>query len=191
MTDIRRMNVGLTRAKSSLWILGDSRALVQGEFWAKLIRDAKTRDRYTRGDVLAVLRKPTEKSSPADQDGSVNRKSSDMEMKDAPAMPYQSQTSHSPASRNSLPPPRSIGGFNDKGESVAPPPRGIGPPQIGESKKRSLEGGEMSTPKRQVGHNSHPTAHGIQPRVTEFSANGEPARLSPADDYSESRLNTY
>ncbi|KAI1043019.1 hypothetical protein LB505_007886 [Fusarium chuoi] len=50
MTDIRRMNVGLTRAKSSLWILGDSRALVQGEFWRKLIEDAQARDRYTNGD---------------------------------------------------------------------------------------------------------------------------------------------
>lgn len=180
------MNVGLTRAKSSLWILGDSRALVQGEFWAKLIKDAKTRDRYTRGDVLAVLRKPTEKLSPADQNGSGNPKSSDIEMKDAPAMPFQSQTSYSPASRNSLPPPRSIGGFNDKGEVVAPPPRGMGPPQIGESKKRSLEGGEMSTPKRQVGHNSHPTAHDTHPIVTAVSANGEPARFSSEDDYSDS-----
>lgn len=55
MTDIRRMNVGLTRAKSSLWILGDSRALVQGEYWGKLIKDAKSRDRYTDGDVLGML----------------------------------------------------------------------------------------------------------------------------------------
>lgn len=58
MTDIRRMNVGLTRAKSSLWILGDSRALVQGEFWNKLMEDAKTRNRYTTGDILGMLGKP-------------------------------------------------------------------------------------------------------------------------------------
>ncbi|KAI1815392.1 SEN1 N terminal-domain-containing protein [Poronia punctata] len=63
MTDIRRMNVGLTRAKSSLWILGDSRALCQGEFWNKLIVDAKARDRYTTGDVLGMLRKPGVKLS--------------------------------------------------------------------------------------------------------------------------------
>ncbi|KAK4198419.1 putative helicase [Triangularia verruculosa] len=55
MTDIRRMNVGLTRAKSSLWILGDSRALQQGEYWNKLIEDAKERDRYTTGDILSML----------------------------------------------------------------------------------------------------------------------------------------
>ncbi len=64
MTDIRRMNVGLTRAKSSLWILGDSRALVQGEFWNKLIVDAKTRGQYTTGDVLSLLRKPGAKLPP-------------------------------------------------------------------------------------------------------------------------------
>lgn len=64
MTDIRRMNVGLTRAKSSLWILGDSRALVQGEFWKKLIEDAKERDRYTQGDVVNMFRKPLEKAKP-------------------------------------------------------------------------------------------------------------------------------
>ncbi|KAK5663209.1 hypothetical protein OQA88_6627 [Cercophora sp. LCS_1] len=63
MTDIRRMNVGLTRAKSSLWVLGDSRALVQGEFWAKLIDDAKRRDRYTNGNIMSMLSQPGQKLS--------------------------------------------------------------------------------------------------------------------------------
>lgn len=58
LKDIRRMNVGLTRARSSLWILGDSRALVQGQFWARLIDDAKQRDRYTTGDIMTILSKP-------------------------------------------------------------------------------------------------------------------------------------
>jgi senataxin len=57
--DIRRMNVGLTRAKSSLWVLGDSRSLQQGEFWNRLIEDAKARDRYSGGDVLRLFSKPT------------------------------------------------------------------------------------------------------------------------------------
>ncbi|GAP87173.1 putative helicase sen1 [Rosellinia necatrix] len=64
MTDIRRMNVGLTRAKSSLWILGDSRALVQGEFWNKLMENAKARNRYSSGDVLGMLKKPGAKLPP-------------------------------------------------------------------------------------------------------------------------------
>jgi senataxin len=59
--DIRRMNVGLTRAKSSLWVLGDSNALQQGEFWNRLIQDSQQRDRYTGGDVMALLSRPTSK----------------------------------------------------------------------------------------------------------------------------------
>lgn len=57
--DIRRMNVGLTRAKSSLWVLGDSRSLQQGQFWNRLIEDSQARDRYTGGDVMGLLSKPT------------------------------------------------------------------------------------------------------------------------------------
>ncbi|TVY93187.1 putative ATP-dependent helicase [Lachnellula willkommii] len=64
LKDIRRMNVGLTRAKSSLWVLGDSRALKQGEFWNRLIEDSKARDRYTEGDVMALLSRPTSRVSP-------------------------------------------------------------------------------------------------------------------------------
>ena len=57
LNDIRRMNVGLTRAKSSLWVLGNSQALVQGEFWRALINDAKSRNRYTDGDIISLLRR--------------------------------------------------------------------------------------------------------------------------------------
>ncbi|KAB8294774.1 hypothetical protein EYC80_006736 [Monilinia laxa] len=65
LNDIRRMNVGLTRAKSSLWVLGDSRALEQGEFWNRLIQDAKGRSRYTSGDIMGLLSRPTSKDAPA------------------------------------------------------------------------------------------------------------------------------
>jgi senataxin len=62
--DIRRMNVGLTRAKSSLWVLGDSRSLQQGQFWNKLIEDAKARGRYTGGDIIALFSRPTIRDRP-------------------------------------------------------------------------------------------------------------------------------
>ncbi|OJJ43141.1 hypothetical protein ASPZODRAFT_136694 [Penicilliopsis zonata CBS 506.65] len=58
LADIRRMNVGLTRAKSSLWVLGNSQSLVQGEFWNGLITDARARNVYTDGDVLQILQRP-------------------------------------------------------------------------------------------------------------------------------------
>jgi senataxin len=58
LNDIRRMNVGLTRAKCSLWVLGNSQALSQGEFWRALISDAQSRDLYTDGDILGLLSRP-------------------------------------------------------------------------------------------------------------------------------------
>lgn len=142
MTDIRRMNVGLTRAKSSLWILGDSKALRQGEFWNKLIEDARSRDLYTRGDVLGLLRKPSEKAAGNFRSNYGNAKPVDVEMPDAPTPPYDS--------------------FHDRGETVNTLPRGMPPPMIQsskkteESKKRSLEGAEPSDrqSKRPVGY--HP-----------------------------------
>lgn len=149
MTDIRRMNVGLTRAKSSLWILGDSRALRQGEFWNKLIQDARARNRYTNGDILALLRRPSEKVPAGTwQNGQSNIKSFDIEMKDAPPLDaikpeasYQSMASTK----------QYAGGLNEKGE-VMKAPRNSMPPQIGDSKKRALDsvGAAMSASKRPV-----------------------------------------
>jgi senataxin len=59
LQDIRRMNVGLTRAKSSLWVLGNSDSLVRGQYWKKLVEDAQARDAYSSGDVMGMLRKPS------------------------------------------------------------------------------------------------------------------------------------
>jgi senataxin len=56
LADIRRMNVGITRAKSSLWVLGNSKALIQGEFWGKLVGDAKDRGLFEQGNVMKTLR---------------------------------------------------------------------------------------------------------------------------------------
>jgi ATP-dependent RNA/DNA helicase, senataxin len=58
LQDIRRMNVGLTRAKSSLWVLGNSDSLMRGEFWGKLIENAKSRGRFTSGRYMEDLRRP-------------------------------------------------------------------------------------------------------------------------------------
>ena len=66
MTDIRRMNVGLTRAKSSLWVLGDSRALSRGRYWKRLIEDAQSRNVYAKGDLLRILSAPLEQARPED-----------------------------------------------------------------------------------------------------------------------------
>ena len=70
LQDIRRMNVGLTRAKSSLWVLGNSQSLVRGEFWKKLVMDARQRKRYTEGDIPRMLKEHSSKY-PAPKEGYV------------------------------------------------------------------------------------------------------------------------
>ncbi|KAF2669240.1 hypothetical protein BT63DRAFT_439947 [Microthyrium microscopicum] len=59
LQDIRRMNVGLTRAKSSLWVLGNSESLLRGEFWKKLIVDAQKRGSFSTGNFSGELRRST------------------------------------------------------------------------------------------------------------------------------------
>ncbi|CAI9770569.1 unnamed protein product [Fraxinus pennsylvanica] len=44
VADVRWMNVFLTRAKLSLWILGNSRTLQTNQTWACLVEDAKQRN---------------------------------------------------------------------------------------------------------------------------------------------------
>lgn len=69
LDDIRRMNVGITRAKSSLWLLGDANALKQGEFWGKLVDDARQRNLFTDGDVLGLLNQPVPRDVQLIKDG--------------------------------------------------------------------------------------------------------------------------
>lgn len=44
VADVRRMNVALTRAKLSLWILGNAKTLRRNSDWAALIKDAEERN---------------------------------------------------------------------------------------------------------------------------------------------------
>lgn len=44
LSDVRRMNVALTRARTSMWILGSKSSLVQNRTWRDLISDAESRE---------------------------------------------------------------------------------------------------------------------------------------------------
>jgi senataxin len=42
------MNVALTRARSSIWILGDSNKLRQNQYWGNLVGDAEARGLFRK-----------------------------------------------------------------------------------------------------------------------------------------------
>lgn len=119
LADIRRMNVGLTRAKSSLWVLGNSQSLKGGEFWARLIQDAKCRDLYTGGDVLTMLRRPLLPSNSNPQGPTLTAaaqgrrissadKSEDVEMMDVPAISHRTLSVQGHSSGKQSPTDRSM-----------------------------------------------------------------------------------
>ncbi|CAJ2503805.1 Uu.00g111990.m01.CDS01 [Anthostomella pinea] len=124
MRDIRRMNVGLTRAKSSLWILGDSRALVQGEFWNKLIENAKVRDRYTTGDIMSMLRRPGAKAAPPTFNSPAPSAAPISQLPSPRDTVMGNSGTVSRSSNNNLPKPTSGNGTNDVTMRDAPPFRG-------------------------------------------------------------------
>ena len=89
LSDIRRMNVGITRAKSSLWVLGNAQSLRQGEFWGRLIQDARTRNFYTSGDILGLLEQPLLNVNavvPGQASSSAVVTNNDIDMWDAPVV---------------------------------------------------------------------------------------------------------
>ncbi|KIV91603.1 hypothetical protein PV10_06121 [Exophiala mesophila] len=105
LNDIRRMNVGLTRAKSSLWVLGNSQALVQGEFWRALINDAKSRNRYTDGDVISLLRRQLLTEDMMKDDIDMDMGEPVVEPRDASSAPSVERPSSLGSSRETSPPP--------------------------------------------------------------------------------------
>jgi senataxin len=80
LNDYRRMNVGLTRAKCSLWVLGNTRSLVNGKDWKAMIEDAQRRNKISpaadigRGRPSSVagtyrpIQNPTSRSNADDGD---------------------------------------------------------------------------------------------------------------------------
>lgn len=67
LSDVRRMNVALTRAKSSIFILGHGPALKSNTTWRALLEDAQARDMYTpvKHDTFAKKTRLIERSPKA------------------------------------------------------------------------------------------------------------------------------
>ena len=73
LADIRRMNVALTRARSSLWVVGSVDALVSNKTWRDLCQDAKDRQLITE-TYVGFTRKVTKVISDKDALKTVDEK---------------------------------------------------------------------------------------------------------------------
>lgn len=64
VADVRRMNVALTRARLSLWIMGNAKTLQTNQNWAALIKDAQERNLLIRvkQPYGSMFRSATQKS---------------------------------------------------------------------------------------------------------------------------------
>ncbi|KAJ5734929.1 uncharacterized protein N7483_000054 [Penicillium malachiteum] len=122
LADIRRMNVGLTRAKTSLWVLGNSQSLEQGQFWNKLIQDARARNVYTSGNILRILESP--QFTGIKEEERIIELDPEPIASEAPATPAESVSSAAP----SIPRPSSASiGLDSRSVSVSASQRGTPP----------------------------------------------------------------
>jgi senataxin len=102
LSDVRRMNVGITRAKSSLWILGNSDSLARGVVWKRLLDDAQERNSYISGDLHGMLRKQSS-SFPAKSRALVKQpKGSVSDHAGAGKQMRSAETDHSKVQTNSM-----------------------------------------------------------------------------------------
>ncbi|KAF2458101.1 SEN1 N terminal-domain-containing protein [Lineolata rhizophorae] len=144
LQDIRRMNVGLTRAKSSLLVLGNSQSLVRGDYWRKLVENSKTRNCYTSGNLMNLL---SQKSVIPDE--LLPRSDEDVEMRSrtnstaTPPGDKSAASSGKSSARNSSPKKSpGLGASSSSGpgaKNSSPPTSGLSKesPTSGPSRKRS------------------------------------------------------
>ncbi|KAI9139240.1 AAA domain-containing protein [Paraphysoderma sedebokerense] len=64
LSDVRRMNVGLTRAKYSIFVLGHSHSLVKNRYWRELVEYAKAQKLFIDVDI-PLLNQPLSRTIPS------------------------------------------------------------------------------------------------------------------------------
>ncbi|RLV87006.1 Helicase SEN1 [Meyerozyma sp. JA9] len=88
LSDVRRMNVALTRARTTLWILGNAKSLMRNNVWSRLLQDASERGLvseakpgFLKRGVNGMQKGESHLSSKTDASSSNNRSDSGMNSK--------------------------------------------------------------------------------------------------------------
>ena len=71
VADIRRLNVALTRAKASLWVVGSAEALRGEPCWAALVDHAQTRGSFVAQATPEMVRRATASTAPQSNNSGV------------------------------------------------------------------------------------------------------------------------
>lgn len=134
LSDVRRMNVALTRARTTLWILGNAESLSRNKVWARLLNNAKQRNlvtgakpgflkHFSSGAAMQKLTprvedfaqaKETSKKSTFQPTGPTMTTSVD---KNAAHLNDQPQTNHTPILHASIPEAKSSSIFGKPSEN--------------------------------------------------------------------------
>lgn len=105
LSDIRRMNVALTRARTSLWILGNKDSLKRNKVWDRLLTDAENRGDVTKA-YPGFLKTMTQGSIPLEnvsQASQASHKVPQAQGSRKQTVPQEMATS-TPSSNSSTPP---------------------------------------------------------------------------------------
>ncbi|KAG2151416.1 SEN1 N terminal-domain-containing protein [Suillus clintonianus] len=154
LSDVRRMNVAMTRARSSLFILGHAPTLERSdESWRKVVQDARERSLLAEADVNFFT---TQTMNP-----SVRRPPSPPKPKKQPAAtlppkPDDLVTPKGFAESSRRPPPSKPSQTIEEQPSMKDPPADLAIPRDVGQKRRLVEGGEPSTSRAQEARTIQP-----------------------------------
>ncbi|KAL7664706.1 UvrD-like helicase ATP-binding domain-containing protein [[Candida] zeylanoides] len=126
LSDVRRMNVALTRARTSLWILGNKDSLKRNKVWARLLEDAEGRGEVTQAypGFLRRVKAPSPAAPPtAPSTAPIARAPSSLVPPSVPTVPARDVATRDVPPRDV--PPRDVPPRNVPPRDV--PPRNVPP----------------------------------------------------------------
>jgi senataxin len=138
LSDVRRMNVAITRSRSSLFILGHAPTLERSdENWRKIVQDARERSLLTEADVSFFT---TQTTNPQVRQLASPPKSKKQPTVTLPPKPDDLVTPKSFAESSRRPPPSKPSQTIEEQPSMKDPPENLAIPRDVGQKRRLAEG---------------------------------------------------
>lgn len=172
LSDIRRMNVALTRARTTLWVLGNKDSLKRDKVWRKLINDAESRLCVTKAYSGFLKKIASSKVQPPQFEESIN-------VSESPALEERTHQTVHKASGKSEKPSKKAKNLAEKLEKAGENPEkatdGAGKSASAEKNKKSnLENSTSGKDKNGSGKHDKLVVSGPNAKTTSASRSEEP-----------------